>query len=257
MMKTIIAASIPCNCYHEQPGVCLLERVAEADASLQDEASPLPQRGLEFQLRSRFGLRTDSAVLRRRAASLRRSRQPEQPWRLGWRQPQWRALISNEPPRFRRDASDRRLDLPDHHSAHRAALAPLTAKFAPEPALDPIPEPPRVSAPMHTAGPKQGDRNAQNHYHNDRCWTRCDDLDPAIFCGPYSRHRCKLGRHHWQRVQPRQRSRQYRSRRQQRPEPLGQQLHRVSAGGDWCRRICQTPALVDRLNPIDPASISP
>ena len=97
---------------------------------------------------------------------------------------------------------------------------------------------------MHTAGPKQGDRNAQNHYHNDRCWTRCDDLDPAIFCGPYSRHRCKLGRHHWQRVQPRQRSRQYRSRRQQRPEPLRQQLHRVSAGGDWCRRICQTPALV-------------
>ena len=39
---------------------------------------------------------------------------------------------------------------------------------------------------MHTAGPKQGDRNAQNHYHNDRCWTCCGDLDPAIFCGPYS-----------------------------------------------------------------------
>jgi hypothetical protein len=33
-------------------------------------------------------------------------------------------------------------------------LAPLTTKFAPEPALDPIPEPPWVSALMHTAGPR-------------------------------------------------------------------------------------------------------
>ena len=40
-----------------------------------------------------------------------------------------------------------------NYSVRRAALAPLTAKFAPEPTLDPIPEPPRVSAPMHTAGP--------------------------------------------------------------------------------------------------------
>jgi len=46
-------------------------------------------------------------------------------------------------------------DLPAgvNYSARRAALAPLTVKFAPEPALGPIPEPPRVSAPMHTAGP--------------------------------------------------------------------------------------------------------
>ena len=46
-----------------------------------------------------------------------------------------------------------RLACRGNYSARRAALAPLTAKFAPEPTLDPIPEPPRVSAPMHTAGP--------------------------------------------------------------------------------------------------------
>jgi len=45
MMKTIIAASI-----------------LAANAGLLMVAIPLPQRGLEFQLRSRLGLRTDSAV---------------------------------------------------------------------------------------------------------------------------------------------------------------------------------------------------
>ena len=98
MMKTIIAASILALATMSSPAFAYSNVSPKPTHHSRTRHHLSPNAASSFNFAPGWGYERTAPSVHYETfrPSLQRSR-PEQPWRLGWRQPQWRASISNEP----------------------------------------------------------------------------------------------------------------------------------------------------------------